>query len=89
MRIRSTALGETEIVGDIESVHKIGEYLIFDVAVTEPMPWHVRAGFTLGDLLRIIPQMLKPGNLAYLIVAPFKYRNPQSPVEEWQPPEEE
>ena len=89
MRIRSTALGETEIVGDIESVRKIGEYLIFDVAVTEPMPWHVRAGFTLGDLLRIIPQMLKPGNLAYLIVAPFKYRNPQSPVEEWVPPEEE
>lgn len=50
MRIKSTALGETEIVGDIETVHKVGDYLIFDVAVTQPMPWHVRAGFTLGDL---------------------------------------
>jgi len=89
VRLRSTALGETEIVGDIETVHKVGDYLIFEVAVTQPMPWHVRAGFTMGDLLKILFKLIRPGNIAYLIVAPFKYRNPQSAVEEWQAPEEE
>ena len=81
MRMRSTGLGKTELVARIESLKRNGDYLALDMRVVEPTNWHVRAGLTVNDVLKIATQIIKPSNLAYLVVNLFKNRNPQSPLE--------
>ena len=81
MSMRSTGLGKTELVGRIEGLKRAGDYLILDMRIIEPTNWHVRAGLSFGDLVKIISQMFKPSILAYLLIGFFKYRNPQSHLE--------
>ena len=81
MRMRSTGLGKTELVGKIIGIKKVGDYLAMDVQVVEPTNWRVRAALSMGDLFAIIGQILKPSNLAYIIVGLFKDKNPKSSVQ--------
>ena len=81
MRMRSTGLGKTELVAEIVSLNKEGDYLVLSMKVVEPTKWRVKAGLSFGDLLKLVGQMLKPANLYYLVVGSFKYRNPHSNLE--------
>ncbi len=81
MRMRSTGLGKTELVGEIVSLDKEGDYLVLNMKITSPTKWRVKAGLSFGDLLKLMGHMFKPANLAYLLVGFFKYRNPKTPLE--------
>ena len=81
MRMRSTGLGKTELVGRIEDLKRAGDYLALDMRVIEPTNWHIRVGLTVNDMFKMAVLILKPSNLVYLLVALFKNRNPQSHLE--------
>ena len=81
MRMRSTGLGKTELVAKIEGLKRAGDYLVLDMQVIEPTNWHVRAGLTFNDVIKIAVLILKPSNLAYLFTALLKNKNPQSNLE--------
>lgn len=81
MRMRSTGLGKTELVAEIVSLKREGDYLVLNVKVVEPTKWRVKAGLSFGDLVKLLVQMLRPSNLVYLLVGAFKYRNPKSHLE--------
>lgn len=49
--------------------------------IVEPTNWHVRAGLSFADVIKVIGQMIKPGNLVYLIGAMFTNHNPKTPLE--------
>ena len=71
MRMRSTGLGKTEMVGDITGLQLMGDYLIMHVETTEPVKWHVRAALTHKDLRTMMKLLLKPSNLRYLLFGFF------------------
>ncbi len=81
MRMRSTGLGKTELVGEITSLKKEGDYLVLNLKIIEPTKWRVKAGLSFGDLLKLVVHMLKPAILFYLLVGCFRYRNPKSHLE--------
>ncbi len=81
MRMRSTGLGKTELVGEIVSLKKEGDYLVLNMKIIEPTKWRVKAGLSFGDLVKLMGQMFRPANLVYLLVGFFKYRNPDSHLE--------
>jgi hypothetical protein len=79
--MRSTGLGKTELVAEVVSLKKEGDYLVLNLKVVEPTKWRVKAGLSFGDLVKLLGQVLKPATLFYLLVGAFKYRNPKSPLE--------
>ena len=81
MRMRSTGLGKTELKGKIIGLKRAGDYLALDIRIVEPTNWHVRVGLSVMDMIKIIFLSLKPSILAYLLIALFKNRNPQSHLE--------
>lgn len=81
MRLRSTGLGKTELVGDIIDVKREGDYLVLNIKIIEPTKWKVKAGMSFSDLMKVLLHMLRPSNLGYLLVGAFKYRNPKSHLE--------
>ncbi len=77
MRMRSTGLGKTELVGRIDDMTRAGDYLILHVRTTEPVLWHVRTAMSMGDLLRIMVLLFKPLNLLFVLTHLHK-PNPES-----------
>ena len=75
MRMRSTGLGKTELVGEVADITPAGDYLILHMRTTEPVRWHVRAAMSFGDLLKIIRLLLKPSSLLFILTHLF--RNPK------------
>lgn len=75
MRMKSEGFGSIEIAGDITSLKQSEGYLIMNVNTSTPVGWHVRAALTHKDLMTILKQMLKPGNLLYLLFGFGRPRN--------------
>jgi hypothetical protein len=57
MRMRSTGLGKTELIGDIDEISREGSYLVLSLRTTDPVRWHVRTGID-GKDLRILLKMI-------------------------------
>ena len=72
MKMRSTGLGKTELVGDFESLEKKGDFLILHVKTTEPVRWHVRTAISAKDLLKVIKMMISGKVLKFLLFGPKK-----------------
>ncbi len=69
--MRSTGLGTTELVGEVEDITKAGGYLVLHVNTTEPVRWHVRTAMSPRDMFRILWLMLKPSRLLFLCTSLF------------------
>lgn len=54
MRMRSTGLGQTELIGNIETIKREGDYLVLSVRTVDPVRWHVRTGIDGQDLRDIL-----------------------------------
>lgn len=50
MRIKSTGLGKTELICEVESVRRVGDHLLMSIQTTTPVKWHVRIALTHSDL---------------------------------------
>ncbi|MBI4333789.1 MAG: hypothetical protein HY673_21215 [Chloroflexi bacterium] len=67
MRMRSTGLGKTELVAEVEDLKRMGGFLILVIATSQPVKWKVRAAMTHKDLFKLFRLMLRWSNLKYLI----------------------
>lgn len=79
MRMRSTGLGKTELVGDISKLEIVDDMLIIHVQTTKPVRWHVRTGIQRGDVLCIARLMFSLGMLKYLLRLGVGGRHPREP----------
>jgi hypothetical protein len=66
MLMRSTGLGKSELVTEIDSIKRQGDYLIMEMHTTEPVRWKVRGAMSRKDLKRVLRAMLKLSIITYL-----------------------
>jgi hypothetical protein len=59
MKMRSTGLGETVLLGELDKITQVQDYLILHVNTTDPVQWHVRAALDYNDLITLIKLILK------------------------------
>lgn len=80
MRMRSTGLGKTELIAEVEDLKRMGDFLVMVVQTSSPVKWKVRAALTHKDLFALLRLMLKPSNLKYLLFGWIgKKKNPEIP----------
>ena len=61
MRFRSTGLGNTELKGYLQGVHRSDKgLLIADFQTTEPVQWHLGAGLEPSDIPKLMKVVFKP-----------------------------
>lgn len=73
MKMRSTGLGETVLLGELEKITQVQDYLVLHVNTIEPVQWHVRASLDYNDLLLLIKLILKGPVLKFIFYG-FKNR---------------
>ena len=71
MRLRSTGLGKTELEASIETIERVGDFVIFHAKTIRPVRWRVRVGFQEKDLRKLVVFLLRPRNLRYIVRALF------------------
>lgn len=70
MLFRSTGLGKTELVAEIdkdEGITRKGDYLVLHVATLEPVRWKIRAAINYKDLLAVLGSCLKISVIAFIL----------------------
>ncbi len=69
MRMKSTGLGKTELVGKLENVNLMEDHLIFSVRTSEPVKWHIRVAIDNKDIKMVFGQLIKLKILKYLLLS--------------------
>jgi len=77
MKMRSTGLGETVLVGELDKITQKQDYLILHVNTIDPVQWHVRAALDYSDLLTLIKLILKGPVLKFVLFGIKNWRNPR------------
>lgn len=67
MLFRSTGLGKTELVAEIDSLRRQGDYLILHVNTLEPVRWKIRAALSFRDLARVVGAMIKASIIGFIL----------------------
>jgi hypothetical protein len=82
MLFRSTGLGKTELVAQIdkaEGITRQGDYLVLHVVTLEPVRWKIRAAINYKDLLDVLRACLKSSIITF-VLWPFRaLRKPEHP----------
>ena len=79
MLMRSTGLGKTELVAEINDCIAQGDHLILLVNTTDPVRWKVRCTLTLKDMRRLMVKCIKLSILKF-ILNPFRwFKEPEHP----------
>ena len=79
MRMRSTGLGKTELVGDIARLEIVDGLLILHVQTTKPVRWHVRTGIQRKDVFCMARLLFNWNMLKYLFRLVRGSRNTKEP----------
>ncbi len=74
MLFRSTGLGKTELMGDIDTMERHGDYLVMYVNVTDPVKWRIRVAMGFKDLTRVMACMAGRSVLGFLM-SPRQWAN--------------
>jgi len=68
MRMRSTGLGKTELLGKIADITRADDYLVLQVSTIEPVKWKVRVALDIKDILTMLGILLrKPSRLVFVL----------------------
>ena len=67
MKLRSTGLGETVLVGKLDKITMVQDYLVLHVQTIDPVQWHVRAAMDYSDLLTMVKLILKGPVFKFLL----------------------
>lgn len=79
MLMRSTGLGKTELVAEIQDCRPQGDHLILFVDTTEPVKWKIRCTLTLKDAKKLIAVSMKLSILTFVMSIPRWIREPAHP----------
>lgn len=82
MRIKSTGLGKTELIGHIENIKRVDDYLVVSMRTAEPVRWHVRIALTPKDIRQMIRAGLSGSNVVYVLSKLFDKRE-AAPLKEY------
>jgi hypothetical protein len=77
--MRSTGLGKAELVGEVSSLKRQGDYLIMEVHTIQPVRWKVRVGLSHKDLRTLLKAMLKRSVLSFLLNLRGWFKEPAHP----------
>ena len=80
MRMKSTGLGKTELVGKLENVNLMEDHLIFSVRTSEPVKWHIRVAIDNKDIKMVLGQLIRFKILKYLLLSLNNKREPKPPA---------
>ncbi len=67
MLMRSTGLGKTELVAEIDDCKAQGDHLILVVSTTDPVKWKVRCTMTMLDMRRLIATCIKMSIVSFIL----------------------
>ncbi len=67
MRVRSTGLGDSELVLSISQIKRNGDCIIMEGRSSEPVKWHIRMAASYRDIWQVTRLVLTPKNLLFLI----------------------
>ena len=84
MRFRSTGLGKTELVAEVDRVERItrqGDYLVLHVATLEPVRWKIRAAMDYKDVIAVLRSCLKVSIITFLLWPVRAFRTAKDPGE--------
>jgi len=77
--MRSTGLGQTELVAGIRDCKPLGDHLILYVDTTEPVKWKIRCTLTLKDAKRLAAVCMKISILGFVMNISRWFREPKHP----------
>jgi hypothetical protein len=77
--MRSTGLGKAELVGEVSSLKRQGDYLIMEVHTIQPVRWKVSVGLSHKDLRTLLKAMLKRSVLSFLLNLRGWFKDPAHP----------
>jgi len=81
VRFRSTGLGNTELRGNLETLHLSDKgMLTADFQTTEPVQWHLGAALEPSDIPKLVKVIFKPSLVLKTIQSIFWIKkNPKEP----------
>lgn len=79
MLFRSTGLGKTELVGEIDHIERKGDYLVLHINTLEPVRWKIRGAINYKDLMTILRSVLKVSIIAFLLSPLRVFRSANHP----------
>jgi len=71
MLFRSTGLGKTELVGEIDHIERHGDYLVLHINTLEPVRWKIRGAINYTDLMTLLKAAMKVSIITFLL-SPFR-----------------
>ena len=81
MRMRSTGLGKTELIGRVEDLHRREDYVVLSVRTTEPVRWHVRVAMDYRDIMKVLKCLFKLSIIAFLFPSRRRVKQPREIVD--------
>ncbi len=81
MLFRSTGLGKAELIAEITSIKRQGDYLIMEMETSEPVQWKIRGGINHQDLRKLLAISLKMAVLPFFLDPRRWFRKAQHPGE--------
>lgn len=79
MLMRSTGLGKAELVAEIVSIRRQGDYLIMEMQTTQPVRWKIRGGLSHKDLRMLLKAVLKLSILPFFFNLRAWFKEPTHP----------
>ncbi|SPD75816.1 hypothetical protein PITCH_A760026 [uncultured Desulfobacterium sp.] len=81
MKLRSTGLGTTELVGDLVDMEASMSGVIMRVKIKKPVVWRVRVFLQARDLRAIVWRALIPSNIWFVIKTLITVGKPKAVAE--------
>ena len=78
MKLRSTGLGTTELVGDLVDMEASMSGVIMRVKIKKPVVWRVRVFLQARDLRAIVWRALIPSNIWFVIKTLIREGKPKT-----------
>ncbi|MFN8626212.1 MAG: hypothetical protein U0587_09575 [Candidatus Binatia bacterium] len=79
MFMRSTGLGKAELVAELTTLKRQGDYLIMEMQTSKPVRWKIRGAMSRKDMKMLLKAMLKLSILSFLVNVRGWFREPGHP----------
>lgn len=80
MRMRSTGLGATQLLADIDKIGIVDDMLVLYIHSVSPVHWHIRAGITYRGMLKLLWSVFKSFlAVKFVFLGFFRFKNPRLP----------
>ena len=78
MRVRSTGLGETEMVLGINEITRGADCLILQAKSTAPVTWRIRMAASYRDMWQIVKLLVFSTNIFFLIWKTLTFKSTEN-----------